>query len=41
VNLCAEVWNYYPVSFEEIGSSIAAFLKEEKKVAPYLKIGKI
>jgi calcineurin-like phosphoesterase family protein len=31
VNLCVEVWNYYPVSFEEIGSSVAAFLKEEKQ----------
>ena len=31
VNLSVEVWNYYPVSFEEIASSISAFLKEEKK----------
>ncbi len=30
VNLCVEVWNYYPVSFGEIGSSVTAFLKEEK-----------
>ena len=31
VNLCVEVWNYYPVSFEEISSAVSAFLKEEKK----------
>lgn len=31
VNLSVEVWNYYPVSFEEISSSVSAFLKEEKK----------
>jgi calcineurin-like phosphoesterase family protein len=31
VNLCVEVWNYYPVSFNEINSSVAAFLKEEKQ----------
>ena len=32
VNLSVEVWNYYPVSFEEISSSVSAFLKEEKKI---------
>jgi hypothetical protein len=26
-----EVWNYYPVSFEEISASVSVFLKEEKK----------
>ncbi|MDP3787670.1 MAG: hypothetical protein Q8R05_09065 [Candidatus Omnitrophota bacterium] len=31
VNLCVEVWNYYPASFEEISASVSAFLKEEKK----------
>ena len=31
VNLSVEVWNYYPVSFEEISASVSAFLKEEKK----------
>ncbi|MFH1309869.1 MAG: metallophosphoesterase [Candidatus Omnitrophota bacterium] len=31
VNLCVEVWNYYPVTFEEISSAISAFKKEEKK----------
>ena len=31
VNLCVEVWNYYPVTFEEISSAISFFKKEEKK----------
>jgi len=31
VNLSVEVWNYYPVSFEEISASVSAFLKEEKR----------
>ncbi|MFH1772616.1 MAG: hypothetical protein ABH872_07365, partial [Candidatus Omnitrophota bacterium] len=31
VNLSVEVWNYYPVSFQEITSAISAFKKEEKK----------
>jgi len=31
VNLSVEVWNYYPVSFEEISSSVVTFLKEEKQ----------
>lgn len=26
-----EAWNYYPVSFEEISTSVSAFLKEEKQ----------
>jgi len=32
INLSVEVWNYYPVSFNEISSSVSAFLKEEKKM---------
>ena len=31
VNLCVEVWDYYPVAFKQISSVIATFLKEEKK----------
>jgi calcineurin-like phosphoesterase family protein len=31
VNLGVEVWNYYPVSFEEISAVVSAFLKEERK----------
>ncbi|MBU1912869.1 MAG: hypothetical protein KKB22_04980, partial [Candidatus Omnitrophica bacterium] len=34
VNLSVEVWNYYPVTFEEISSAVSAFLKEEKKSKP-------
>jgi len=34
VNLSVEVWNYYPVSFEEISASVSAFLKEEKQGEP-------
>ena len=33
VNLCVEVWDYYPVAFKQINSVIATFLKEEKKGA--------
>ena len=33
VNLCVEVWDYYPVAFKQISSVIATFLKEEKKGA--------
>ena len=31
VNLCVEVWNYYPVAFKQISSVISAFKREEKK----------
>jgi len=31
-NLSVEVWNYYPVSFNEISSAVSAFKKEEKKM---------
>ena len=31
VNLCVEVWDYYPVAFKQISSVVATFLKEEKK----------
>jgi len=31
VNLNVEVWNYYPISFEEISVAVSLFLKEEKK----------
>ena len=31
VNLSVDVWNYYPVTFEEIGAAISTFRKEEKK----------
>lgn len=34
VNLCVEVWNYYPVTFEEISSAVSAFKKAEKKGEP-------
>ena len=30
VNLCVEVWDYYPVSYNQISSSVADFLREEK-----------
>jgi len=33
MNLCVEVWDYYPVAFKQISSAIATFLKEEKKGA--------
>ncbi len=31
VNLSVEMWNYYPVSFNQINSCIAEFLRNEKK----------
>jgi len=31
VNLCVEVWDYYPVAFKQISLVIATFLKDEKK----------
>ncbi len=31
VNLCVEVWNYYPASFDEICSTVAEFLRVEKE----------
>ena len=30
VNLCVEVWDYYPVSYNQISSSVADFLRDEK-----------
>jgi calcineurin-like phosphoesterase family protein len=30
VNMGIDVWNFYPVSYNQISSSIAAFLKGEK-----------
>ncbi len=32
VNMSVEMWNYYPVTFDEIKSSVSVFLKEEKKL---------
>jgi len=31
VNLCVEVWDYYPVAFKQISFVISTFLREEKK----------
>ncbi len=31
VNLCVEVWNYYPAYFDEICSTVAEFLRVEKE----------
>ena len=31
VNLCVEVWDYYPVAFKQISSVIATFLKDERR----------
>jgi len=31
VNLCVEVWNYYPVCFKQINSCIVEFLRKEQE----------
>ena len=31
INFSVDVWNYYPVSFNQINSCVAEFLRQEKE----------